>query len=99
MKLVPRKWKGYFYGRLFTLKKQLLRFIHTLLQNKLCFYCKTELTKKNNTLDHRHPLSKGGKNSFINTCASCYKCNQAKADLLEEDFLNDRNTSPQRITA
>lgn len=42
-----------------------------------CGYCgSTHAT----TIDHIVPRSRGGKNSWINTVACCYRCNQAKGD-------------------
>jgi 5-methylcytosine-specific restriction endonuclease McrA len=41
-----------------------------------CGYCAGPAT----TVDHIVPRSRGGANSWKNTVAACYGCNQAKAD-------------------
>jgi len=41
-----------------------------------CAYCAGAAT----TVDHVLPRSRGGQNTWKNTVASCYRCNQAKAD-------------------
>lgn len=44
-----------------------------------CIYCGTDkLPKSDYTIDHIHPRSKGGKNTYGNTASACYKCNQRK---------------------
>jgi 5-methylcytosine-specific restriction endonuclease McrA len=43
---------------------------------KLCGYCPQLAT----TVDHVLPRSRGGGNTWANTVASCYRCNQRKAD-------------------
>lgn len=58
-----------------------------------CYYCgkklranhfvhKGEPKKALMTVDHIFPKSKGGSNNIKNLIASCYKCNQDKADKL-----------------
>lgn len=44
--------------------------------NYTCSYCKGYA----DTIDHVHPQSKGGKNSYENCVASCKKCNNKKGD-------------------
>lgn len=41
-----------------------------------CGYCRAAAT----TVDHIVPRSHGGGNTWRNTVASCYRCNQRKAD-------------------
>ena len=41
-----------------------------------CGYCRGAAT----TVDHIQPRSRSGRNSWKNTVASCYRCNQAKAN-------------------
>lgn len=51
----------------------------------ICGYC----GKKADTVDHIFPQSRGGKNEWLNTVASCKRCNSIKADhLLEDTRLN-----------
>jgi 5-methylcytosine-specific restriction endonuclease McrA len=45
-----------------------------------CQYCGVKLTAKTATVDHIKPVSKGGKNSWLNTTTSCKKCNNDKGD-------------------
>lgn len=43
---------------------------------RICGYCGAAAT----TVDHILPRSRSGRNSWKNTVASCYACNQAKGD-------------------
>lgn len=43
---------------------------------RLCGYCRKTAT----TVDHITPASKGGANSWLNTVACCYDCNQRKGN-------------------
>jgi 5-methylcytosine-specific restriction endonuclease McrA len=43
-----------------------------------CQYCATVLLKKNVTIDHIIPKSKGGKLTWQNTVVACKKCNGLK---------------------
>jgi len=45
-----------------------------------CQYCGKHLGKKEYTVDHIIPRSKGGKNTWENLVASCRKCNFKKAN-------------------
>lgn len=47
---------------------------------RTCGYC----GKAANTVDHVTPASKGGANSWLNTVACCYDCNQRKGDRTPE---------------
>lgn len=44
--------------------------------NRECGYCAAPAS----TIDHIHPRSRGGKNTWTNTVAACYGCNQRKGD-------------------
>lgn len=44
----------------------------------VCMYCGS--TEGKMTIDHIHPKSKGGKNTYQNTVLACYTCNQKKGD-------------------
>lgn len=46
----------------------------------ICQYCATEVDKKEATLDHVHPVSKGGKTTWENTVTACGPCNSHKSD-------------------
>jgi 5-methylcytosine-specific restriction endonuclease McrA len=45
-----------------------------------CQYCGKNLAKKEFTIDHVIPRSKGGKNSWINLVSCCLKCNWKKGN-------------------
>ncbi len=44
--------------------------------HRRCGYCRQPAT----TVDHIVPRSQGGQNTWLNTIAACYACNQRKAD-------------------
>lgn len=44
--------------------------------NRTCGYCGGHAT----TVDHVLPRARGGRNTWRNTVASCYACNQVKGD-------------------
>ena len=60
-----------------------------------CRYCNEKLTVKTLSCDHRHPLSRGGKNDESNLQFICLSCNFEKGNLtgmeyeVLTDFLND----------
>jgi len=61
-----------------------------------CGYC----GKPADTVDHIHPQSKGGGNTWENTVACCFKCNQIKGDKSIKDarlVLNITPTVPTRV--
>ncbi len=43
-------------------------------------YCGDHVERKDSTLDHVHPVSKGGKTTWENTVTACAPCNAGKAD-------------------
>jgi 5-methylcytosine-specific restriction endonuclease McrA len=47
-----------------------------------CMYCGS---KKDLTLDHVMPRSRGGKNEWTNLVTSCFKCNSKKGDKTPEE--------------
>ena len=49
-----------------------------------CFYCRK---KKQLTMDHFMPLSKGGKHVARNIVPACRECNSKKYNKLPEDYL------------
>lgn len=52
-----------------------------------CVYCATELDLNEATLDHVHPLSRGGTNDPGNLVAACGPCNRMKGDMLPIEFF------------
>ena len=68
--------------------------------NFTCVYCGKDQKRELN-IDHVHPSSRGGKNSFDNTVTSCKKCNERKDDktLYEANmFYKDRRYKPYQPT-
>ena len=51
-------------------------------QPKECIYCGREAT----SLDHKHPLSRGGTHTFDNLQLICADCNYAKRARTDEEF-------------
>lgn len=49
-----------------------------LRDSYVCAYCEKPLQKKDCTLDHVMPVSKGGKTTFDNTVTACGTCNANK---------------------
>jgi len=47
-----------------------------------CQYCNKQFAYSALTLDHVHPQSKGGKNTWENLATSCQSCNRKKGDRL-----------------
>lgn len=45
-----------------------------------CQYCAKPVDKKESTLDHVHPVSRGGKTTWDNTVTACAPCNSNKSD-------------------
>ncbi len=48
----------------------------------LCYICNRELTKKQITIDHVTPRSKGGKNQLSNGKVCCGECNSKKGNTI-----------------
>lgn len=57
-----------------------------------CYICGTELglISKNATIDHVVPTSRGGLSTFDNMRLCCDPCNNAKGDLLLEEYLDQQ---------
>ena len=62
--------------------------------NHICIYCGIDLksrqsgrviTKRDYTVDHIVPRSRGGKNTWGNTACACSRCNNRKADKLPNE--------------
>lgn len=51
----------------------------------VCAYCGNTFQFKDLTIDHVLPKSRGGKNTWMNTVASCKPCNSRKADRTPEE--------------
>ena len=53
-----------------------------LRDNGTCQYCGDEVARKEATLDHVHPISKGGKTTWENAVTACKTCNHKKGHKL-----------------
>lgn len=76
-----------------------------------CQYCYKPFAKKLLTVDHVHPISRGGQNTWENMVAACSKCNNKKANRTPREAgmklykkpvqpnwpLSDENLSPRRF--
>lgn len=51
-----------------------------------CHYCGEEITKKNATVDHITPKSKGGTNNIDNLALCCKSCNSSKGEKTVDDY-------------
>ena len=45
-----------------------------------CLYCGCAVTKREATMDHVHPISKGGKTEWENIVTACGPCNSRKGN-------------------
>ena len=61
-----------------------------------CIYCSKELTKKEATLEHKQPLSRGGTNDKENLAIDCKGCNSGKRDKTEKEFENYLNKKGEK---
>lgn len=56
----------------------------------VCYYCnkaiQTNSNKNDLTVDHKTPLSRGGKSIYSNLVISCLGCNSEKADMTEREY-------------
>jgi 5-methylcytosine-specific restriction endonuclease McrA len=53
--------------------------------NYICAYCGKRCSEGEATVDHVLPVSRGGRSSWGNTVAACWKCNQRKANRLPHE--------------
>jgi len=53
-----------------------------------CVYCGTALSVAAATLDHVHPLAKGGPHVPGNLVAACAPCNRRKGDMLPHEYFH-----------
>lgn len=60
-------------------------------KDTVCHYCGVLITKQNMSVDHKHPIAKGGGVFDLNNLAlCCKKCNRLKSDYDYEYFKNNR---------
>jgi 5-methylcytosine-specific restriction endonuclease McrA len=51
-----------------------------------CIYCLLPIVFGKDTLEHKHPLSRGGTNEYSNLAIACRSCNSSKRDKTIEEF-------------
>lgn len=51
-----------------------------------CYYCGSELSKENFTIDHAVPWMRGGSDTIENYRICCLRCNSKKGMRTEEEF-------------
>lgn len=51
----------------------------------LCAYCGDNFENKSLTIDHVHPKSRGGKNTWVNCVTACKPCNMRKGNKTTEE--------------
>ena len=51
-----------------------------------CVYCEQPILFGQDSLDHKIPVSRNGKNSYENLCIACRKCNSSKGNKTVEEF-------------
>ena len=61
--------------------------------NSKCLYCGVNLTRKNATVDHIIPVSKGGINSKVNFVICCEDCNRERGDDNFYSYLKKKSGS------
>ena len=64
------------------LKRAALRDCH-----RRCVYCAAGLQLEEATLDHVHPVSRGGADDAGNLVVACGPCNRMKGDMLPAEFF------------
>ena len=56
-----------------------------------CIYCLKPIEFRQDHLEHKIPLSRGGSNEYDNLAIACYKCNLSKSNKTEEEYINWRS--------
>lgn len=55
----------------------------------ICYYCEHKFITDELTMDHKVPLSKGGKSTKGNVAVCCKNCNNAKKNRTPVDLILD----------
>lgn len=66
------------------------------LQKGACYYCNREVGRKQLTMDHVVPLSRGGRSTKGNIVAACKECNTQKKYLLPIEWEEYLKTLAER---
>ena len=70
----------------------------------ICYYCGRLITnEKEVTIDHKLPVSRGGKTVMSNFCIACEHCNKEKDNMTEEEYnvfleVKDSNMALKRLS-
>ncbi len=65
-----------------------------------CYYCHKPLGRREKTIDHKIPLSRGGEHTYSNLVVACKQCNNDKSDMTENEYyeyLNDKEIQIQEM--
>jgi 5-methylcytosine-specific restriction endonuclease McrA len=57
----------------------------------ICFYCKCTISASESHLEHKRPISRGGKNTKGNLALSCAPCNLKKGRKTDDEFMRSLN--------
>ena len=57
------------------------------LSQGVCYYCENKFSKEELTMDHKLPLSRGGKSSKGNLVVACKTCNSEKKYLTPAELI------------
>jgi HNH endonuclease len=78
---------GPIFGHEFYMRETLYteRSILYARDRNLCAYCGEHHDSKNLTIDHVHPKSRGGKNTWVNCVTACKPCNMRKGNKTPEE--------------
>jgi 5-methylcytosine-specific restriction enzyme A len=108
----PQKQKKKFYSESFlenenpTHEKAKARDLrHSSWWNKKtvrgeCYYCRKIVKPDELTMDHKIPISRGGKSEKMNLVPACKDCNNKKKNLLPlewDEYMNRLNSTKEEI--
>jgi 5-methylcytosine-specific restriction endonuclease McrA len=57
-----------------------------LNRHPFCHYCNQRLFDRTSTVDHKTPVSQGGKSTWSNVVLACEGCNAEKADMTADEY-------------
>lgn len=81
---IPYRWRVAAWSRAGVLRRD----------NWVCAYC----DKRGTTVDHIMPVSRGGRNEWLNTVACCARCNSRKADKTPHEARMPLRFHPREVT-
>ena len=86
------------YRRMPRLNRAVSRRGIILRDNSTCQYCRSKLPSGSLTMDHVIPKSRGGSSTWENLVASCFRCNNLKADRTPQEAGLALAKQPRQIT-